>query len=305
MFQTRSFASNRLSFISFSSVIVIGSSKEDKPKGKNENEEKTPFWVYCTWVAIIFVVVMVLAVIFLFSKHKHARGGVGSGMSLGGGGMGGGGMCFDASMTVWAKNETQPDQDAVMIMAKDVEEGDLVKTIDLANPDQNLNEFIWTRATDVDIFWGNWEAYHFVFASGHDIKVTSPHVMIVSNNGVLYLKRADQVQIGDQMKVGNEMTRVTEVFKYRMKTKVSIETEDGTIQVNDVLATGVCDDNHEITFRISKAQEMLQDYKRSHFGEHIDNQCMDTIDWMNAYLKNNGNNDYLQLLGRMEASDIL
>ena len=242
---------------------------------------------------------------FIFSKHKHARGGVGSGMSLGGGGMGGGGMCFDASMMVWAKNETQPDKDAVLIMAKDVEEGDLVKTTDLTTHASNENGLVWTRATDVDIFWGNWKAYHLVFASGHRVKVTSPHVMIIWKNGISYLLRADQVQLGDQMKIGKEITCVTEVFIYRMKSKVSIETEDGTIQVNDVLATGFCDNNPEITEKILQAQQMLQEYKRHHFGKYIDNQCMDTIAWMNTYLYNNGNNVYLQLLERMDDSNIL
>ena len=45
--------------------------------------------------------------------------------------MGGGGMCFDASMKVWAKNETQQNKEAKLIMAKDVEEGDLVSTVGL------------------------------------------------------------------------------------------------------------------------------------------------------------------------------
>ena len=282
-------------------VIVIERTTESKTKGKDEAEEKTPCWVYCTWIAILIIIIIVLAVLFLFSKHQHARnGGVGSGMSLGGGGMGGGGMCFDATMTIWAKNETEHDKDAKLIMAKDVEEGDLVKTVDFASLRISDSDFTWTRATDVDIFWGKWQAYNFVFENGHHIRVTKPHVMIIWRSGQWYFVRADQVQMGDQMKVDQEMVHVIEVFTNIIKAKVAIETEDGTIQVNNVLTSGFCDDTPQASSLTLKAWHLLHKYKQLHFGDITNNACMDNVSWKNMYLKNNGQHFYREMLNRMD-----
>ena len=290
----------------FSLEIVIDSNKEKKSGRKDEADEITPCWVYCIWTAIFIIIILVLAALFLFSKHQHAKnGGVGSGMSLGGGGMGGGGMCFDASMKVWAKNETQQNKEAKLIMAKDVEEGDLVSTIDLSNQNLAYDDFTWTRATDVDIFWGKWKAYRFIFANTHTITVTSPHIMILWLKGNWYSVPANQVQIGDQMRVGKEITHVTEVLPYIINAKVAIETEDGTIIVNNVLTSGLCDHNPKSSSMSLKANNLLNEYKLLHFGEFGKDQCMDTVAWKNTYLKNNGQNVYHEMLQRYDKSNLL
>ena len=102
---------------------------------------------------------------------------------------------------------------------------------------------IWTRATDVDLFWGSWKGHNIIFLGGQNIKVTSPHLMITWKDGQSYIIRADQVHVGDKMKVGNILMSVEKIENYVIKSKVAVETEDGTIRVNDVLASGVCDHN--------------------------------------------------------------
>ena len=73
-----------------------------------------------------------------------------------------------------------------------------------------------------------------------------------------------------------------------IKSKVAVETEDGTIQANQVLASGICDDNPQAIGRVLDAKKMLNDYKLEHFGEDYSNTCMDTVAWKDAYLSNNG-----------------
>ena len=197
------------------------------------------------------------------------------------------GFCFDASMTVWVKNETQKDQEAKKIMVKDVEEGYLIGTMDLKKSNLNSSAKIWTRVIDVDIFGGNWKAHNFLFASGHEIKVTSPHLMIIRKNGMWYFVRADQVNVGDEMRVGYLVEKVIKVTRLIIRSKVAIETEDGTIQVNEVLTSGLCDTIPKNLGFALKTDTALKEYKLSHFGEYFDNKCMNAIAWKNAHIRNN------------------
>ena len=172
-------------------------------------------------------------------------GGRGGGSGGGGGGSGGGG-CFDPATIVWAKNETESDQCAKEVMVKDLVEGDLVDTLDLNIPKNVPYTSTWTRVIDVTLSTGNWNSHSFVLYSGHQLTVTSPHWMIIWRDGMSYFVRADQVQVGDEMKVDESITQVTRIRNHLIQIKVGIETEDGTIKANGVLASGLCDNNSEM-----------------------------------------------------------
>ena len=133
-------------------------------------------------------------------------------------------------------------------------------------PEKDLEEIQWTRATDITAYDGNWKVHRFMFASGHQITVTSPHIMIIWKNGEPYLIRGDQVRVGDVMIVDEKPTEVKSIKTQTIPVKVSIETEDGTIEVNGVLASGLCDENPDIIHSVVKAEERLESYKVSHFG---------------------------------------
>ena len=221
---------------------------------------------------------------------SRSRGG--SGRSRGGGGRGGGGGgrggCFDPNTIVWAKNETQPDQCAKEVMVKDLVEGDLVDTVDLNKYTNEPYTSTWTRIIDVTLSTGNWNSHSFVLSSGHRLIVTSPHLMVIWKDGVSYFVRADQVQVGDVMKVGEILTQVTVIKAHLMSIKVGIETEDGTIKANGVLASGLCDDNSELFERVINAGKVVKNYKSFHFGDAYNTMCMDTYSWKRAYMINNG-----------------
>lgn len=172
-------------------------------------------------------------------------------------------------------------------MVTKLTEGNLVGTLDLTPESNEPGTFLWTRATDVTILKGNWTAHSFTFVSGHQLTVTSPHVMIVWKDGVPYFLRADQVQVGDVMKVGQELTQVTMIQDQMIGIKVAIETEDGTIQANGVLASGICDHNPELLSTTGNSKEFVKKYKSFHFGENYIYMCMDPVAWKNAYILNN------------------
>ena len=71
-------------------------------------------------------------------------------------------------------------------------------------------------------------------------------------------------------------------------TKVAIETEDGAIQLNGVLASGFCDDNPEAVDKMMKVDPMIEIYKSNHFGEIYNSMCMDAIAWKTNLTINNG-----------------
>ena len=108
--------------------------------------------------------------------------GSGSGGSSGGYGSGGGrpGVvgsgagwgCFAADTMVWTKNESMPDTFATKVMVKNVIEGNLVGTLDTSSKPTENYKFMWTRATDVTIYQGNWNALTITFVGGHHITVT-------------------------------------------------------------------------------------------------------------------------------------
>ena len=90
------------------------------------------------------------------------------------------------------------------------------------------------------------------------------------------------------MIVGEKPTEVKSIKTKTITVKVSIETEDGTIEVNGVLASGLCDENPDIIHSVVKAKERLESYKVSHFGEVYNTMCMDTKAWYTTYMINNG-----------------
>ena len=184
--------------------------------------------VFATFVGIYFIVAnssedgSVLGAGYPAGRHHIGRGN-----PIGRGGTSGGGGCFDASSTtVWAKNESESDQNAKEII-------------------------IW-------------------------------------NDGISYFKRADHVRIGDVMKVRDKLMYVEKIDSYIMKSKVAVETEDGTIVVNDVLASGLCDNNPEAIENIMKTTNLLTKYKQTHFGQKYETTCMDTHSWKSKYFEING-----------------
>ena len=220
------------------------------------------------------------------SGGTRSSGGSRGGGSRGGGGRGG--FCFEENTMVWSKNESQADADAKKIPIKSLQEGSLVRTMTLIHPSENDEEkVVWTRATDVTVYSGNWTVHKFTFATGHQLTVTSPHIMIIWPNKQPYFVRADQVKIGDMMKVAKTIDPVTKIRTYMVGSKVSVETEDGTIQGNDVLASGFCEDNPDMLDRAMKASGILKIYKDQHFGHCYNTMCMDSIAWNNTYMINN------------------
>jgi hypothetical protein len=216
----------------------------------------------------------------------RGRGGGRSGGSRGGGG--GRGGCFDDTTTVWTKNETQSDEYATQVLVTNLIEGNLVGTININSNPNEANQFMWSRATDVTIFIGSYKAHSFEFSSSHHLTVTSAHLMIIWNDRIPYFVRADDVQVGDDMKIEQATSHVTKILNHTTRTKVSIETEDGTIQANGVLASGLCDHNPEVFEKVVKYEPIVKNYKLFHFGEEYNNMCMDSVSWRKSYMINNG-----------------
>ena len=219
-----------------------------------------------------------------YGHRSYSRGGRCGGRG-GGGGRGG---CFDDTSLVWTKNETQPDKKAIQIMVKNLKEGDLVGSVDLKMQPKEAHKFMWTRATDVTTYTGHWNAHSFVFSNGNQLTVTSPHLMIIWKFEMSFLVRADEVKIGDEMIVNKMLTQVVKIRNYSIGTKVAIETEDGIIQVNDVLASGICEHNPDTIDTLVKTQPFVKTYKTRHFGENYNTMCMDVVAWKKAYMVNNG-----------------
>ena len=218
-------------------------------------------------------------------SYGGSRGGYGGSY---GGGRGGGWGCFDENTIVWTKNETQQDTKAKEILISNLKEGDLVGTLEPSFHQEGKFQFVWTRATDVTISTGNWIAHTFLFSKGHHLTATSPHLMIILKYGKSYLIRAEDVQVGDTMIVNETVTKVQNIRNRIIKRKVAIETEDGSVQVNGVLASGICEDNPEVTNRTVHLEALIKWYKSVHFGIEYNEMCMDTIAWKNSYLINNG-----------------
>ena len=89
------------------------------------------------------------------------------------------------------------------------------------------------------------------------------------------------------MIVNGKVTKVTGIISHKIQRKVAVETEDGTVQVNGVLATGICETNPQAIDRIVNYDLLRDGYKSRHFGDEYNNMCMDSIAWKNNYLINN------------------
>ena len=248
--------------------------------------------VACAFCFVCVIIVIIVVVLLINNEGNYGGGG---GYYGGGGGgyrsRGGGWGCFSASTVVWTKNETESDTMAKEITINNLREGNLVGTLEPSFHQNIKYKFMWTRATDVTISNGNWTAHTFKFSNGHHLTATSPHLMIILENGQSYFTRADSVKVGDEMIVNGVMTKVTKINHHLLQRKVAIETEDGTIQVNGVLASGICDSNPDVVNRIVKYDSFIEDYKSRHFGVEYNSLCMDRKAWKYAYMINNGFSD--------------
>ena len=215
------------------------------------------------------------------------RGGGGSGGTRLGSSRGGG-YCFSSTTVVWTKNETALDITARHVHAIDLREGDLVGTLDFSSSNNPNDTYIWTRATDVSVYRGNWTAHTFVFSNNQFLTVTSPHLMIIFRNEKFYFIRADGVHIGDTMIANKTLVQVTSIQNHILETKVAIETESGSILANNVWASGFCDDNADAINRVIEYQSTIENYRSKHFGDDYNDMCMDELAWKITYTYNNG-----------------
>lgn len=259
----------------------------------------------CAFCFIVVIVLFMVIIILLQEANNYeydndgnyigyssgGRRGYGSGYGSHGGGWGRGGGwgCFSENTVVWTKNETQHDSNAKEILIQNLNEGNLVGTIEPSLNQKEKYLFTWTRATDVTIYQGNWTAHTFEFSNGSQLTATSPHLMIILVHEIKYSIRADNVKVDDQMIVNGKVTKVTAIISHKIQRKVAVETEDGTVQVNGVLATGICEINPQLINRIVKYELLINEYKSRHFGAEYDDMCMDSIAWKNNYLINNDN----------------
>jgi len=136
-------------------------------------------------------------------------------------------FCFDENTRVWTKAESQSDEEAEQIPIKHLKEGNLVRTMTpelLAGKIQDVIE--WTRATDVTVINGDWMVHKFIFDTGDHLTVTSQHMMIIWPNNLPHFVRADEVKIGDMMRVHQTLEKVAEIKTFMVDVKVSVETED-------------------------------------------------------------------------------
>ena len=261
---------------------------------------------FCFIMVIVVIVILVATFNSLgsFRSDVHSSGGSAGyyysgsfGGSRGGyggsygGSRGGGWGCFSENTIVLTKNETQPDTDAKEILISNLKEGDLVGTLEPSFQQEGNFKFAWTRAIDVTISTGDWSAHTFMFSKGHHLTATSAHLMIIQKYGKSYLIRAEDVQVGDTMIVNGTITKVQIIRNRIIKRKVAIETEDGSVQVNGVLASGICEDNPEVINRTVYLETLIKRYKSIHFGFEYNEMCMDSIAWKNSYLINNGYRD--------------
>jgi len=198
-------------------------------------------------------------------------------------------FCFEENTRVWTKAESQADEEAEQIPIKHLKEGNLVRTMTpelLAGKVQDVME--WTRATDVTIINGDWMVHKFIFDTGDHLTVTSQHMMIIWPNNLPHFVRADEVKIGDMMRVHQTLEKITEIKTFMVDVKVSVETEDGTLQANDVLTSGFCDHNPDMLNKTMEVFRALRTYKDQHFTPCYNNMCMDSVAWNNSFMLNNG-----------------
>ena len=269
--------------------------RESQEESEQERNDRNVQKCCCIFLLLSFVIGFVILIVIITSNREGGGGGAGyyggyyGGGGRYGGGRGGGGRggCFSEFSYVWTKNETQSDEYAQLVMVENLKEGSLVATLDTSRNVDEDYKFTWTRATDVTVAEGNWIAHILKFSNGRKLTVTSPHLMIVKRKGQLYFLRADNVQRGDEMIVNKVKANILSITRTGIKKKVAVETEDGTIEVNGVLASGLCDNNPDTIDKITKFESYREQYKLNHFGNDFNYKCMDEVAWKKNYLINN------------------
>ena len=246
----------------------------------NEEEEnlrcKTNRWVSICWLAIAVVVAITFVIVILCGRKDLSLNAVPSNV----GGIGDG-FCFDGSMSVWVKDAIKQNEDEKQVIAKDVEENDFVRTIDLMGRNLSSANFIWTRAASVDIFWGDWKTHNLTSKFGDHFKIKSPHLMMILKKGIWCVVRSDTVKAVDEMKVGILISRVAALFLYNHPANIAREV--CTMQVNKVLGYNFCHHSLETTRLVLMANMMLNEYQASRCGDHYDKASHNFIPWRRSY----------------------
>lgn len=201
----------------------------------------------------------------------------------------GDGFCFDASIETWVTEETSLDEDAKQIMAKDIKENDLVRTIDLLGTNTTSSIFIWTRANNMDVFWGDWKTHSLSFKTGDRFKIRSPYLMMIlkkgswKEQGVWCVLRADNIKAVDEMKIGIMISRVSEIHHKNESDPVNIKTEHCSMDLNNIFAYRYCDSSHTTRRLVSSANNALKAHKSSKCKDHYNKASTNFVPWIQSY----------------------
>jgi len=121
--------------------------------------------------------------------------------------------------------------------AAEIKEGDMVKTLrDAAVP-------TYTKVTRNVLNRGVVAFTEVGLDDGKSFNVTSGHIVAVKRaTGDVEIEQARNLKVGDVMMTSSTEVRVVATRTLQQSSRWSLETEIGSVLVNDVLVTSICED---------------------------------------------------------------
>ena len=137
---------------------------------------------------------------------------------------------------------------------ENVEENDIVLTYDL-NKKEILTFVIRNEKSE-----GNFD-FVLIEAGNKKLKVTKDHIMIILENNLLKIKKAEELKINDEILTEEGILKIKNISNFQLDTKYTLITEAGTVLANGIFVSIACDNDLK-ELKSNELKELLSNWKK-------------------------------------------
>ena len=176
-------------------------------------------------------------------------------------------FCFSGDMVVERQNQ---NGEVEPVTVSELKRNDTIRTLDHSD----LTQKKWTKVTIAAEIHGKHSFLRFHLENSTNVfEVTNIHVLmeyVENEDGEIdfKLKHAQYFEIGQQFLFNGVPSSISKIEEFNAPVKYDINTEEGSLTVNGVFTTGVCELNVSQMTDLMEAKkswyEFLFDYKKSH-----------------------------------------
>jgi len=137
---------------------------------------------------------------------------------------------------------------------ENIKENDLVLTYDLEQ-----NEIL-TFVVKNEKSEGNFN-FLLIEAGNKTLKVTNNHIMIILENNLLKIKKAEELKINESVLTDEGIFKIEKISSFQLNSKYTLITEAGTILANGIFVSIACENDLK-ALKSNDLKDLLSNWKK-------------------------------------------